>query len=110
MKKANIEFKREIEAAEFGEAWPFIVKKGTLIHRDLAIIFKTEDGKEYAINGVAQNRSIKEKRILKKNIMVKKYLSIIPIWKEDKVSGEGFRISLSSIIKLGLELNPIYKT
>ena len=106
MKKEKIEFTKEITAEDLGKDWPFTVEKGIIINRDLAIIFKTEDKKEYALNGIAQDRLTKKKIFFRKSIMIKKYLPIIPIWKKDKASGEGFYISLSPIIKMGLKLDP----
>lgn len=98
--KLKGEFKKDISKIDMGSNWPFTVDKGTLIFRDLAIIFKDESNKEYAINGIAIMRKTKKKE--------SKYLDIKPIWAKYKNNTES-NISLNPLIMMGLKLNPNYK-
>lgn len=84
-----------VSGIDLGKRWPLIVESGTILNRDLAIIFRDETGKEYALNGTAKMRKNKKKQF--------KYLDINPIWKTDLNNSE-FKISITPLIAIGLAL------
>ena len=71
---------------DFGDTWPFTVKKGLIINRKSAVLFRYKN-EEYALNGVAITMGYKE---------------LEPIWK-DNPKIPGTKISISTMINIGLE-------
>jgi len=87
-------YNQEISKDTFEGEWPFKVDSGLLINNCGSIIFRSPKGKYYAINGTAQDR-------------FKRFRKIKRIHKRDDTNGHF--ISVSNIIMEGLEMNPNYK-
>ena len=82
-----------IRAADYGEAWPFTVSEGELRCQSLGrvrtgiVSFKTPDGREYAVNGIAKSY----------------YLDTFLIWR-DAPNGPGPKVSITKVLNDGLAL------
>ncbi len=70
---------------QFGDKWPFTVEEGNVEDIDYAVVFHTNDGKKYALNGIAMGRG---------------YLDIEPIWRPHPVY-EGMKVSVGPLIEVG---------
>lgn len=78
-----------VSASDFGDEWPLTVDSGTLrCEPPSAVVFETDDGREYAVNGMAATNG---------------YDEIEPIWAEDP-SGNAPRMNIGPLIDRGLEL------
>ncbi|MFJ5804251.1 hypothetical protein [Streptomyces decoyicus] len=77
-----------VTAARF-EHWPFTVDVGTLRCRDGASVTFEADGKEYGVNGTAQDAG---------------YPSVQPIWADDKELGHGLKVDISEVLGYGRSL------
>ncbi|WP_454783989.1 DUF2511 domain-containing protein [Legionella sp. WA2024007413] len=78
---------------QFGAKWPFTVNEGYLAcEPHNAVIFITNDGKKYGVNGIAQS--------------TRKYLKLEEIWKPNLEPGlESSKMSLpDNFIQDGLSL------
>ena len=83
-----------VSRAEFGADWPLTVDRGTLSCDGPGVVFTTDDGEEYAVNGTAKGSG---------------YPGIEPIWREDPDlalddGGPPLRVDISPLIDRGLEL------
>ena len=79
----------EISAEQFGDQWPLTVPKGTLsCEAPTHIIFTTQEGQKYGVNGTA---SID-------------YPSILKITKDAENLGVKFKMSTNLLIEEGMKL------
>lgn len=78
-----------ITSAQYGDKWPLTVEKGTLsCEPPTRIIFTTEDGKKFGVNGTAAND----------------HTSILEIAKETENLGVKFKMDASFLIDEGMKL------
>lgn len=75
-----------VTRAQFGTAWPLTVDAGDLRCEGGAIVFRSPDGRDYGVNGLAST-----------------YADIGPIWAVDP-SGQSPKISISPLIEAGQKL------
>ncbi len=80
--------KQIVIASEFGDSWPFTVSKGVILNTDYSVIFRYENT-EYGLNGFSTSRG---------------YEKVDKIW-ADNPSIPGTKISIGSMINIGLNLN-----
>jgi hypothetical protein len=78
-----------VSRAQYGTAWPLTVESGTLrCAPGRAVVFRTTDGTDYAVNGTAMDGS---------------YEDIRAIWADDP-TGVAPKIDISPLIQAGLKL------
>jgi len=86
----------QVSQSDFGSNWPLTVSKGTLscapLGGDLGIVTFSENGKTYAVNGLAKGRA-------KQN----GWRAIDEIWKANP-SVPGTKINIGPLIDRGLSL------
>lgn len=83
------------------DAWPLTVDSGTLscletgsdARTELAVVFTTESGRQYALNGTASNTG--------------RYHSLTEIWADNRLTGEPK--DATTLIGTGLRLCPGYE-
>lgn len=90
---AGQEDSEEIERSDLGDKWPLTVDRGTLRCEGSGgigdVIFTTEDGTEYSVNGAAKSTG--------------KYEDIMEIW-ADNPDVEGLKVDMSALTERGLAL------
>lgn len=84
-----------VSEIDLGKQWPLIVNSGEILNRDLAIIFRDQNGNEYALNGIAEMRKDRKNKL--------KYLNKKLIWKSDP-QNKDYKVPITPLIKIGLAL------
>lgn len=77
-----------VTAEDLGQDWPFTVPRGRLVCEDWVVVFVTDEGDTYAVNGAARRQGIPD---------------ITPIWRDADPAGGG-KVGIETLVSRGIEL------